>query len=178
MRLAILVVVGCGRVGFGAIDPATGDAAADGAPDVSIACTPPYVMASGGCYRVVPAGRTWLAAEMDCEADGAHLIIIADVAEHDVLHGLLMAQSVVTTWIGYSDRRTESAFRWVGPGGVDAATDNVCFWGPGGVINSPVNDCVTANAANGCPDWTVIDCGAMRPYVCERDGLTIDPTSF
>lgn len=169
-RIAFALLVACGRIDF---DPRV-DAAVDVPLDAYV-CAAPYAITSGGCYRVVSTPQPWLTAEQQCEADGAHLINVADVAEHFVLHGLLGDAGLVQGWIGYTDRKTEGMFQWITPGGVDPAS-NTCFLGSN--PNTAANDCVAQAGTNGCPDWAILDCNQGLPFVCEHDAFLADPSTY
>ena len=172
--MVTLALVGCGRINF---DPQSlVDAHDSDAPGVDANfCETPYMMLSGGCYHVIATPQPWLTAEQQCEAEKAHLINVADVPEHFVLHTMLGNAGLATSWVGYTDRRTENAFLWVTPGGVDPAT-NTCFLG--GIANTAANDCVTQDGTNSCPDWNIVDCASMQPFVCERDTFVADPMTY
>ncbi len=178
-------LVGCGRINYDPLDDA-GDDDLDGGDDDGTdgpdggPCPVGYTPLDGSCYRVVATLRDWLAAETDCEADGAgsHLATIVDVDEHFDLHDLATAQSGgVEVWIGYTDRIGEGTFRWVSPGGLDPSGDS-CFFGAGGPVNSPSENCVAQRSATNCGDWFVRDCALPRPYICEHDGRDAEPSAF
>ncbi len=163
----LLCVGACGRIGF---DPV----------DAALACPASYTQTPDGCYRVVTAPTGWIAAELDCEADRAHLVVLDSLDKHYVLHAMLATAGISASWLGLSDRHVESAFQWVTAAGLDPSSDR-CYWGssgPNGDGNSATNDCVTQATANSCPDWTVEDCGSLRPFVCEHDGTPADPTRY
>ena len=176
-----MAVVGClaacGRVGF---DPlVTSDAAVT--PDTAMidattACITPFAMTMGGCYFVVATPATWLAAEQFCETQNAHLITVADVPEHTVLHALLNGASLARGWVGYSDRVAEGTFRWVSPPGVDPTSD-LCFLGASPANTAAIN-CMTQEGPDHCVDWAIFDCAMSLPYVCERDNRAIDHGSY
>ena len=171
LRLVVLVVslAACGRINY---DP-IGDDDVDGgidAPDGS--CPAAYTPLEGSCYRVVSTQRSWLAGEMDCEADGdgSHLAIIVDVDEHFDLHTMSEADAGgAEVWIGFTDRITEGTFQWIAGGGLDPSLDQ-CFFGPSGPTNDTSINCVVQQSATECGDWFVRDCTALRPYICEHDG--------
>lgn len=172
----LLLVAGCGRIGFDAFAGADVGAGVDAGASVdaprtttTAACAAPYEALGGGCYRVSTTPASWPAAEAACEADGAHLATIDDITEHFTLHALSGAAGASEIWIGYTDRVTEGAFRWVSPGGLDPSTD-LCFFGPGGPVNTAAEDCVVQESISVCGDWFVRDCTLARPYICERDG--------
>lgn len=174
ISVGCLALAACGRVGFGALPDGGIDAPPD-APLDAYVCAPPYSVVSGGCYRVNTGTATWLAAEQQCEAEGAHLIIVNDIPEHFVLHTMLGDASAVASWVGYTDRVTEGSFQWVAPGGLDPAI-STCFLG--GIPNPAGADCVTQDGPNNCPDWNIIDCMAARPYVCEHDASLAVPGTY
>jgi hypothetical protein len=175
--LAMAVLAACGRVGFDEIAGVVPrDSVVDEAtPADAFVCAAPWMMVSGSCYRVVSTPATWLVAEQDCEASGAHLITVIDTPEHFVMHTLSGNAGIGPSWVGFSDRRTEGTLAWVSAGGLDPAID-FCYLGNS--PNMPANDCVTQEAMNGCPDWNVVDCTATRAYVCEYDGSAADPTAY
>lgn len=170
---AATLAVACGRVAY---DPLV-DGGVDGGTDGLPPCVAPYQPVGGSCYRTEATPATWDAAEATCEAEGGHLVIVGTVAEHDVVHAQLTAAGVTGGWVGASDRVTEDAWRWVGGGGVDLLADQ-CFFGAGGPANSDVLDCVASFATNFCGDYTLFLCSDSHPFVCERDGVPVDPTSF
>ena len=176
LTVVMLVFAGCGRIDFAPLDDARGyDAGESDASVDAPFCASPYMMVSGSCYRVDPTPQPWLTAEQQCEAENAHLINVADIAEHFVLHTMLGDAGLTLSWVGYTDRRSENAFLWVTPGGVDPAI-NTCFLG--GISNTAANDCVTQTGTNGCPDWNIVDCATAVPFVCERDAFAADPMTY
>ena len=176
VALSVLVLAACGRVDFVPVgDGAAIDAPIDAMPDADTACDPPFSVTSGGCYHVVATPARWADAEALCESENAHLIVIADVAEHYVLHTLLGDAGAARGWLGYSDQVTEGALLWVAPPGVDPTTDS-CFLGAN--PNLATTDCVTQDGPSSCPDWSIQDCATTNPFVCERDNRTIDHASY
>lgn len=183
----MLVLVGaaaCGRIDY---DPLGGDDDVDAAVDAAIdrdgdggPCPTGYTPSNGTCYRAVVTARDWLAAEADCEADGAgsHLAIIVDVDEHFDLHALAESSGIGSEfWIAYTDRITEGTFAWIGPGGLDPSLDQ-CFFGPSGPTNDTTLDCVVQQSSTMCGDWFVRDCATTRGYICEHDGQSPVPGTF
>jgi hypothetical protein len=180
----LLLVAGCGRLGFDALAGADAGAGVDAGAVVdaprtttSSVCAAPYQALGGGCYRVATTPASWPVAEAACQADGAHLATIDDLAEQFTLQALSSAAGVSEIWIGYTDRVTEGTFRWVSPGGLDPSTD-LCYFGPGGSNNTAANDCVVQESISVCGDWFVRDCALARLYVCERDGHAALATAF
>jgi hypothetical protein len=158
-----------GTGGTGGDDPAGGS---------SGDCPAAYFPAgdSGSCYRVVFEPASWTQAEAECEASGAHLVVlgeaVADVDEHFLVHDL---SSVEPTWLGLSDRAEDGSFRWVTGTPLDLGGDR-CFWADGEPSHAGAAGCVEQRAV-ACGDWYEVSCDALRIYVCEYDGLAADPSA-
>ena len=138
--------------------------------DAAPTCPGAYVHQAGlGCYRVVTASTTWVTAELACEADGGHLVVIGNPAENALVHGLLAGSN---GWIGASDRAVRG-FVWVTrePPGYSAWDDGEP--NDGGLF--AFEDCVEMFASN---RWNDNECDEARPSVCEHDGLAADPTAY
>jgi hypothetical protein len=145
------------------------DAASDG--NAGPPCMQSYLPQPGlsSRYRVVNAGKTWPVAELDCESEGAHLVVIDDDTENALVQSVAeqsMTSSKSTnqlTWIGLGDSANEGEFRWVTGEAVTLAR-----WFPGEPNNLYGNeDCVEIRA-NG--EWNDDHCDAPLTYVCECDG--------
>jgi hypothetical protein len=144
-------------------DPA--DAGADGTPPPpdAQACPGNYVAVDGQSsrYRLVTSPDDWLAAELDCENDGA-----AELAAVD-------PRIAPTVWIGMVDRVDEGTLVLVtGPGVVfrPFRSGEPNDGGPLGFTE----DCVEL-------DGNVLNdegCTANRQYVCECDGVDADPDAY
>ncbi|MBA3821319.1 MAG: C-type lectin domain-containing protein [Deltaproteobacteria bacterium] len=171
-RLVVLVVVvavvavvvggvaACGRSGF---EPVA---------DAALACPADYVATAGGCYRAVINENelAWLAAELACEAagPGAHLVVIETEAERAAVNALIPS-GIVDVSIGTSDRVTEGGFLTV-HGTVERGP-----WAPGQPDGGALQNCVVLNQAGELDDGF---CGNPEDYVCEYDGIVVDPTAF
>lgn len=121
-------------------------------------------------YKVVAPGQPWVVAERDCEADGAHLVVIDDAAEQTYLTSL--AQQTTTdngstnelVWLGLTDQTVEGTFEWV-----TGQPLSVSHWSSGEPNNSfgGIEDCAEIR---GSGDWNDDHCSARLAYVCECDG--------
>lgn len=146
---------------------AGGEAGASSEP----ACLRTYSLVPPGLtsrYRHAQVGVTWVEAERDCEAEGAHLVVVDDAAENDWLKSL--AELAVTEdastnqlmWLGVGDHAKESEFVWV-----NGATLGFTRW-----ADSEPN---SLNGAEDCGeirssgDWNDDRCNAPLTYVCECD---------
>jgi hypothetical protein len=102
-----------------------------------------------------PMARTWQAAEDDCRAIGAHLLVIGDGDENgemDLRFGPI--------WIGYSDLAAEGKFEWV-----DGSPATYHRFGAA----PPANDGLDCAVLQDFGGWANVACGESRPYVCECD---------
>lgn len=145
-----------------------GEAAASSAPQ----CPESYTTLSEGLtsrYRVVMPGVPWLAAQLDCEADGAHLAVVDDELENAWLSSV--AEAAVTDspssnqllWLGMGDHNVEGDFHWV-----TGARLGLTLW----AADEPnskrgIEDCVEMRASG---EWNDDRCNAKLAYVCECDG--------
>jgi hypothetical protein len=147
---------------------ATADAGADAAPDAT-GCPAEYVRHDGSrsMYRLVLVADDWLAAELDCEDDGAssHLVVLDDAAELAVLDPLTSPK----IWVGTTDRVFEGTFFSVTTG-VAPFTP----WQSGEPNNSSNEDCAELDG-NQLNDE---GCGDTRAYLCECDGIPAMPVAY
>ena len=165
------VLGGCGRVGFdaGRTTDASGITDAEPSADAEPCADYSTWAQLPGRYRVGPQVLSWSIAEADCESDGGHLIVIDDAIEN------LEARTQATGefWIGMTDRITEATYLTVlgTPPGFEG-------W-PGATPTNTGEDCVSVLINS---DWEDRNCTGsiidMKAYVCECDGLPVDPTSF
>lgn len=115
--------------------------------------------------------RTWSAAEADCEARNAHLVVIGSDAERIAIHN---AQPDVS-WIGMSDLVTTGTFLWLtdeDTGGYPPPTGTP----PWAFDPSQSSGHCVAIGVNGT--WGNIDCTLSREYICECDGYAADPARY
>lgn len=164
-RCSVVVLVGCGRVGFAP----SGDS---GAPtdDAGLECLAGYSPADGSCYRVVrDVGElAWAPAELACEADGAgaHLAVISSRAEATLVKNLVLGSA--DAYVGASDRISEGRFLTVqGMPVLDG-------WAAGQPDGGDVLDCVLVTDS-GLADGS---CNFPNDFVCEYDGIVVDPASY
>jgi hypothetical protein len=185
--LVILVIAGCGRLGFdeqrgGPIDAAT-DAASDATPADSpidtlagdalvFTCTNApgsYVFAVGGSRYRIAGTDSWLNSEDDCESDGAgmHLATIDSAAEREALLPLAGGNRV---WLGVSDRVTEGSFL--------LATGGVAMFLPwqAGAPTLNGEDCVSWDPQAGT--FKDESCALANDRICECDGASADPAAY
>lgn len=144
----------------GEVDSGPASDAASDAPGCPAGYTPnPF----GSCYRAETATpRSWQEAEVDCESEGAHLVVV-DSADED-------AAIPDYHWIGYSETIQEGTFVWVtGPG-----SSSYESWAPSEPDSTENTYCVVTRP----DDWHDDNCFEEKAYVCERDGVVADPSTW
>jgi len=67
---------------------------------------------NGHYYGLSVATKTWTDAKADCEANGGHLVTIADEAEQKIVQDLFSYDTSTTAWIGATDEVTEGEWTW------------------------------------------------------------------
>lgn len=169
---ALVLLVGCGfsaPIGSGGGDAAPGDAPRtdapppDGPPPSS--CPAAYTLAHGTSRYRLGAAASWYDAQLACEADGAHLVVVDDAAENAFVHGL---QPTGDLWLGLSDHQAENTFRWVTGAAVTGGYQNWQTSPPQPNNAAGVEDCAIKNTAG---VWNDVPCDFVRAYVCECDGV-------
>jgi hypothetical protein len=151
----LIVLVGCGRVGFAP----RGDAGE---------CPLSYTRLGTSCYRYsgLQDAPIWLDAELACEADGigSHLVTIDDAAE-----ATLLATAFETNdfWIGVTDRVDEGVYR-----NVTGELAPYLVWRVGEPTSS---DCAQLDDI---AEFHVSSCDSTDEYVCEYDGRPAAPGAY
>ena len=179
---AILLAVGCREhfeeLRHDASVPGDGDADAIDATMLAIdaaGCPATYTSRVGltSKYRVVLAtSTTWLEAEAFCEADGAHLIVIDDLAENNFARSLI-ATTNEHVWLGGGDHLVEGTFGWV-----TGRPMTFTRWGSTEPNNtSNIEDCMEIDS-NGL--WNDERNPGLATYhtVCECDGFAVLPARY
>jgi hypothetical protein len=159
--------------------------AAPTAPDAST-CPPGYFFSSvtGSSYHYVSGSILWLPAEMACEAEGTHLVVITSDVERNVVLGIAGPSPMGTidqVYMGLTDRKIENTWRFV-TGAL--ATDDELPWNDG--EPSGAADCTAfyrENDVKPAQGGRYDDASCTVPfhnagYVCECDGVAVDPTAF
>ncbi|MCX5748574.1 MAG: C-type lectin domain-containing protein [Proteobacteria bacterium] len=149
----------------------TGDVLPDSALDARLDAVGPTQDAPGAdgmmCtgYFASVNSTSWTGAEATCEALGGHLAILGDATEAATVAALAGA----SVWVGVTDRRTKGT--WLD---VTGARDPYLPWAPTEPSKGPKDHCVLLVGIQ----VDASDCGAKHRYVCECDGLVVDPGSY
>jgi hypothetical protein len=120
-----------------------------------------------GGYRYSSTGAMWLAAEADCEDDGAgsHLASIDSAGENTTIQSQLVPTA--RFWMGLTDRVNEGTYRTV-----TNVVQTYLPWESGEPGSE--DDCITAKTGQFADE----DCTDVRPYLCECDGVAAVPASY
>ncbi|XP_051813075.1 asialoglycoprotein receptor 1-like [Acanthochromis polyacanthus] len=121
-------------------------------------CDPGWRTYMSSCYQLSTEKRNWRSANDDCISKGAHLLIINDEMEKDVLYIF----GYETVWIGL--RRQQNVWTWV---------DKSMFNNPQGIYQPPGNErrnCVIAlQDQSHYVDLSSAVCREPHYWVCEKE---------
>ncbi len=116
---------------------------------------------SGGPLAFCFQPRTYVQAELDCVAQGGHLVSIHSQAEQNEVRNTAWGLIPGDWWIGANDLAMEGTFAWT-----DGTPLDYTAWAGGEPNNAGgVEDCAHLWAASGGP-WNDLDCNASIYYVC------------
>jgi hypothetical protein len=177
VRALVLGIIGL--TGCESVFPLTlsTDGATDGATADAHVCPQPYKETQTGCYRIGPVASSFGAAEIECETDGGHLVVMTDQTEVNVVFGFYQATRMnVYAYIGLTATRTGS-FQWVTVEDASVPPPMQPPW-MADEPNDPVNKpCGLLNFAS--PNLDTFFCtGLMTAGVCEHDGFAGDPSRY
>jgi hypothetical protein len=138
-------------------------------------CGPQYQPVANltSTYRVGRGGSNWFEAELDCESDGGHLVVIDSQSENDFVLSQMIGGAVTPTdlWIGLSDHVDEGTMVWVT--GEPLSFEN---FEPDEPNDANGEDCIQL-VANG--QWNDAGCKAASDYVCECDRAPVaEPPTY
>ncbi|WP_148314571.1 CotH kinase family protein [Sorangium cellulosum] len=135
----------------------------DGRVDDDPSCPPCGLLAlpEGGSLALCFAPATWEDAELDCVAQGGHLVSIHDAETQDLVVSIADAVQPGDYWIGLTDEESEGDFAWT-----DGTPYDDERWAGGEPNNAGDGEnCVElASWASGL--WNDMPCDAELPYVC------------
>ncbi|XP_052223368.1 low affinity immunoglobulin epsilon Fc receptor-like [Dreissena polymorpha] len=128
-------------------------------------CDPPMVKYRHSCYYRSKIGRQWLPSKLECEAMGAHLLVVTDSEENDFIYNVLFRDEPnFQIFIGGFRLMEESTYQWITGEPWTFANWNplepsLAVWDTG---ESEECVCIT-----GQWNWTDIPCNQTRMFVCE-----------
>ncbi|XP_073319522.1 lactose-binding lectin l-2-like [Pagrus major] len=119
---------------------------------------------NGRCYKYVAAHLTWADAELYCVSEGANLVSIHSLEEHNFVNSLIknFDHTEGFTWIGLSDTQKEGGWMWS-----DGCAVEFVFWNAGEPNNAHGGSehCVHNNYDKDLK-WNDFSCSASYPSVC------------
>jgi hypothetical protein len=116
------------------------------------------VSANGRIYFVHTGSASWIAAQDDCAAMGAYLMVPSDDTENNVVNGSGPLHVTFQAWIGLS--RIGNTYT-----PVNGAPPGYTHWKPQAPYSGE-DRCVVMNVSG---QWENVACTAAHPYVCECD---------
>ncbi|XP_071356807.1 lactose-binding lectin l-2-like [Trachinotus anak] len=118
---------------------------------------------NGRCYKYVATHLSWADAELHCVSEGANLVSIHSLDEHNFVKSLIknFDHTDGHTWIGLSDTQKEGGWMWS-----DGSKVNFALWRAGQPDNYKGNeDCGHMNYGNDLK-WNDVICSDTYPSVC------------
>jgi hypothetical protein len=174
IAVVVVVVAACGFQASGTTTDSLIDTTGCPTGYVQLAGLPSRYRISGGDGTTTDSqGRgTWVMAEEDCRNDGAgtHLAIAETQTEHEAFVDVVSGAS---RWLGVTDRKVEGTWRTITGGSTFFA-----LWG-----SPPQNESYDCMILTRVPSHEDSYCDDPDPqwykgYICECDGVPVDPAAF
>ncbi|XP_051245840.1 lactose-binding lectin l-2-like [Dicentrarchus labrax] len=119
---------------------------------------------NGRCYKYVASRLTWADAELHCVSQGANLVAIHSVEEHNFVNSLINNFDPARgyTWIGISDTAKEGGWTWS-----DGSAVDFVLWDAGQPDNAGGHE--NCGHTNYGPKlkWNDYPCSKLFTFVCE-----------
>ncbi|XP_060933251.1 lactose-binding lectin l-2-like, partial [Limanda limanda] len=144
---------------LGAVSPSDG-------PEVKLQrgnCPMFWFSFNNRCYKYVSTHMTWADAELYSVSQGANLVSIHSLDEHNFIEALMknFDHAEGWTWIGLRDLHKEGSWMWSDGCGV-----NFTYWSPGEPNNGRRREhCVHTNYSKD-KKWNDAFCTFCLPSVC------------
>ncbi|WP_437591664.1 CotH kinase family protein [Sorangium sp. So ce1000] len=119
----------------------------------------------GGSLAFCFAPAAWADAELDCIAQGGHLVSIHDTETQDLVVLRAAAVQPGDWWIGLTDAASEGDFAWTDGTPYDALYDGE-RWAGGEPNNAGDGENCVELASWASGQWNDMPCDAVLPYVC------------
>nr|XP_025974583.1 killer cell lectin-like receptor subfamily G member 1 isoform X2 [Dromaius novaehollandiae] len=113
-------------------------------------CPEQWIAYRGSCYTFSKERKDWSSSQESCWAQGAHLLVISDTREMDLLKSIQTG----CFWIGLSN---STGSGWVWEDGSKLNGTKVLF-------NSPVQQCVVLMKDH----FQASSCEFSAPWICEK----------
>ncbi|XP_033492416.1 type-2 ice-structuring protein-like [Epinephelus lanceolatus] len=133
-------------------------------PDVKLQrgnCPMFWYSFNGRCYKYIATDMTWADAEFHCLSEGANLVSIHSLDEHNFVRSLIQNfdPSQGRTWYGLSDIHKEGNWMWS-----DGCPVRFVFWYSGQPDGASGQNCVQTNVFGSA--WNDNPCSLPSPFVC------------
>nr|BAE44114.2 serum lectin isoform 2 [Verasper variegatus] len=115
------------------------------------------------CYKYVATQMNWADAELHCVSEGANLVSIHSLDEHNYVQSLIKSVDLEggRTWIGLTDLHKHGSWMWS-----DGCAAKFKLWSTGEPSNFEGNEnCVEKNAHTD-KNWNDQNCNDRIPSVC------------
>lgn len=142
-----------------------------------------YDSDTGTCYfRESTSTATWANAQLACQAEGGHLVVIDSAAEQTLLWSNLGVSGQLT-WLGANEIDVMGEWRWQGgelngvqfwsgESGGSAIGSYYNNWGSGEPNLNSFQACMQWGYFTGADDgkWDDVECSQLTRYICEIPG--------
>ncbi|XP_075333315.1 ladderlectin-like [Odontesthes bonariensis] len=118
---------------------------------------------NGRCYKHITTRLTWGEAELHCVSEGANLVSIHSLQEHEFVNFMIknFDPNQDITWIGLTDVHKEGGWMWS-----DGSKVNFTLWSENQPDNIGANEhCVNTNSGRAFR-WNDLPCSEAHPFVC------------
>ncbi|XP_066203308.1 C-type lectin domain family 17, member A isoform X1 [Saccopteryx leptura] len=123
-----------------------------------ITCPEGWLPFEGKCYYFSSSTKSWNEAQMFCQKNYSHLVIISSYEEQNFVSKAHRSPRVY--WLGLSDRDHEGDWKWL-----DGSPVTLSFWDPQEPNNFHEEDCASMNKGG---TWNDLSCNKVTYWICER----------
>ncbi|XP_035039224.1 lactose-binding lectin l-2-like [Hippoglossus stenolepis] len=115
------------------------------------------------CYKYVSTRMNWADAELHCLSEGANLVSIHSLDEHNFVKTMIknFDHAELFTWIGLSDHHKEGSWMWS-----DGCAAQFYLWSTGEPNNNKGNEGCVENNSQTEKKWNDRNCNDHIPSVC------------
>ncbi|XP_035039049.1 lactose-binding lectin l-2-like [Hippoglossus stenolepis] len=144
---------------LGAVSPSDG-------PEVKLQrrnCPMFWFSFNNRCYKYVSTQMNWADAELHCLSEGANLVSIHSLDEHNFVKTMIknFDHAEGKTWIGLSDLHKEGSWMWS-----DGSAMDFTFWFSGEPNNNEGREHCCYNNISDDTKWNDGYCSDLYPSVC------------